>query len=190
MIEYEGIWIETASGKRFELSNPVYDINDIAYSLSNICRFTGHCKRFYSVAEHSMLVARIMQYFEMGDPLEGLLHDSVESVIGDLNSPIKSLLTDYKELESYLDVAMRSQFNLPLRMAQPCKTADLVALCIEAKALVMSGGQNWPCFADPIKEMAEAYPDNAKPTFANFIESDYWVIKFMQAYRQLTGQRQ
>lgn len=53
-------WIETYTGKQFSLDNPTPDmicLEDIAHSLSMICRYNGHCERFYSVATHSILLA-------------------------------------------------------------------------------------------------------------------------------------
>lgn len=53
-------WIMTYSGKRYYYLSPTAEdisIVDIAHALSNKCRFAGHCKDFYSVAQHSFLVA-------------------------------------------------------------------------------------------------------------------------------------
>ena len=67
------------------------DIDDICFALSNICRFTGHVD-FYSVAQHSLLVAQLCQQngASKEDVKWALLHDGAEAYISDLNSPIKS----------------------------------------------------------------------------------------------------
>lgn len=137
-------WIETCKGRAFYLEAPVFDIEEIAHSLSNVCRYAGHCVRFYSVAEHSYLVSRIMDVLKLGDPLEGLLHDGTESVLADIASPWKALLPDYKRIEHKLDAALRKQFELPPEITDGCKTADWVALAIEAKRLLPSRGRDWP----------------------------------------------
>ena len=146
--EGTGPWIELINGGRFYFNKPVYDIGSVAHSLSHICRFTGHCRKFYSVAEHSILVSRIMEDMGLGDPMEGLLHDSVESVLADVARPIKSLLKDYKALEAALDVAMRKQFALPEQMTDGCKRADTIALMIEAREIMPNKGENFENIPD------------------------------------------
>jgi len=72
------------------------DIEDIVHAQSLLCRFNGHNTRFYSVAEHSVHVAREI------DPtltMVGLLHDAVEANLGDVPSPLKTQLPRFKEFE-------------------------------------------------------------------------------------------
>ena len=59
-MERRGDWMQTHSGLRFYPLDPRPEdirIEDIAHALPMICRFNGHCSRFYSVAEHSLNVA-------------------------------------------------------------------------------------------------------------------------------------
>ncbi len=84
--------IVTYTGKAFDLLNPSPDIvciEDIAHSLANLCRYTGHVREFYSVAQHCVLMAKADL---PGDPLKRLLHDAGEAYIGDIASPWKRLL--------------------------------------------------------------------------------------------------
>lgn len=72
---------------------PLADIkvSDIAHGLSMQCRFAGHVRSYYSVAEHSVYVARQLQR-QHGDPrlsLFGLLHDAEEAYMPDMVRPIK-----------------------------------------------------------------------------------------------------
>lgn len=137
------LYIETCSGRKLHLARPSFDIDEIAHALSNSCRFAGHCATFYSVAEHSVLVACIMDVMGWGDPLEGLLHDGTESVLPDIPAPVKGLLPDYRRVEQQLEVALRTQFGLPVGMTDGAKRADWCALYLEASLLMPTGGRDW-----------------------------------------------
>lgn len=83
-------WIMTHTGKKFRPFSPRIediDIEDIAHALSNLCRFNGHTSKFYSVAEHSILVSELCPD-EL--KLKGLLHDAAEAYLGDVPSPLKT----------------------------------------------------------------------------------------------------
>ncbi|AVO51243.1 phosphohydrolase [Ectopseudomonas mendocina] len=92
-------WILTNSARAFDLLNPRAEnvlTTDIAHALSLVCRFNGHCAWHYSVAQHSLLVAYIIEK-EGGTPeeqLAGLLHDAAEAYISDLTRPLKLLLIE------------------------------------------------------------------------------------------------
>lgn len=134
-------YIELVNGSLFYYDKPVWDIGAIAHSLSLTCRFVGQCKKFYSVAEHSILVSRIMEDHGLGDPMEGLMHDAVESVLADVPRPAKNRLPDYKALDKSLDASMRLQFKLPEQMTDGCKQADSLALLLEARELMPDKGE-------------------------------------------------
>lgn len=136
----DGGFIETAGGRYFVIDEPEFYIDDIAHALAMKVRYGGHCRRFYSVAEHSVLVSLICEGEGLADPLEGLLHDAVEAYIGDMPSPIKHVLPDFKALEHRLERQLREQFGLPPEMTPGCKRADLLALYLEAQTLLPSGG--------------------------------------------------
>lgn len=117
-------WIQTRRGISFELLKPSpvdVDIEDLAWSLGRICRFSGHTSKFYSVAEHSILVAQYALKLRHPSPMErgvifmaGLLHDAHEAYAGDLTSPMKVALScridgfkeAYKELVESIDEAI------------------------------------------------------------------------------------
>lgn len=133
-------WIETQNGT-FHLDSPVFRIDDIAHALGQIARFNGHGKFFYSVAEHSCLVAKLMQELDLGDPLEGLLHDATEAYLSDVPSPFKALLPEWQAVDKRLTYQMRKYYWLPPAITEACKVADTLALFIEAHELMPSRGR-------------------------------------------------
>jgi len=98
------------------------DLMDIAHSLSQICRYGGHCQRFYSVAEHSILVSKLV-------PEEhakwGLMHDASEAYLNDLVHGFKTQLNDYYALEKQLMKLIAERFNLPWPMNELVKQVDV-----------------------------------------------------------------
>lgn len=147
------LWIQTYKGNKFYLENPKFDIEEIAHSLSLQCRFTGHIKDFYSVAEHSILVAGLTKELE-GPAFEGLMHDAHEAYFSDLASPWKQVVPDYKRVEHSLEVAMRSEFNLPPVITEIVKMSDWVALFIEARALLNGTLDDWRA-PEGVRELAD-----------------------------------
>lgn len=99
-------WIMTFSGLHYSLDNPQPDqvtLTDIAHHLSQICRYTGATKFFYSVAQHCLLGAGKMQEDGLSARLQLLfmMHDAPEAYYMDVNKPLKELLGEvYERLES------------------------------------------------------------------------------------------
>jgi len=144
-------FIETRKGNKVYVQDPQpdqFDIEDIAYALSNTCRFNGHSAGFLSVAEHSVLVA---QRLPRELQLKGLLHDATEAYLGDIPSPIKQFLPDYKVLETRFEEAISKKFELDEEGWDEVKQADIDALYTEAHYLIQSQGQEWSYFQGPIK---------------------------------------
>jgi 5'-deoxynucleotidase YfbR-like HD superfamily hydrolase len=116
--------ITTLSGKWFDILRPEeyeYDIEEIATALSNLCRYTGHVNKYYSVAEHSVLVSRIVP---VSDALAGLLHDASEAYLGDVSSPLKKLLPEYRAIEDRVQEAIFKQFGLEYPISDAIHEAD------------------------------------------------------------------
>jgi hypothetical protein len=107
-----------------------------------MCRFTGHCRKFYSVAEHCYHVSKIC---EPKDALWGLLHDSSEAYIADIASPLKKtdVFEEYRLAEQKIMDVVEKKYNLGEEPTE-VKFADKVMLAIEMKHLMNFSDAEWP----------------------------------------------
>lgn len=134
-------YIMTFTGKRMRPLQPDpddIDIEDIAHALSNLCRFSGHVRRFYSVAQHSVLVSH---FCNPADALWGLLHDAPEAYLLDLPRPVKKGLrfhgnAVYDVAEDALMDCVCRKFGLDPEMPVSVRKADDVMLATEAHQLM------------------------------------------------------
>ena len=177
--------IELSDGGYFDPANPTApSIQVIAHSLARQCRFTGHSRLFYSVAEHSVLCSLLAEELEWCDPMEALMHDAHEAMISDLAAPWRRHVPDFRECEKRCETALREAYELPERMSGGCKSIDYLALFIEAYFLLPSRGEGW---ADPLTQRVRAL---------KMIKREGWQIRglepeqarnaFMQRYQALT----
>jgi uncharacterized protein len=156
-------WQRMLSGRRLDLLDPSpldIEIEDIAHGLARVARWNGQTKgkHSFSVAQHAVLVERITCYL-LSDPalergraaaltkvdtshilLTALLHDAAEYVIGDMITPLKSVLsTSYKDVEHRLMCAIHMRFGLPAEpnsnVIKLIKKADRIAAFYEATML-------------------------------------------------------
>lgn len=134
--------IATATGQYFNFLEPdplLIDIRDISTGLSNTCRFGGQCKRFYSVAEHCVLMSHIVpERFA----LIALMHDAAEAFTGDIPKPLKQLLPDFAVIEERVEFAVSQAFGIPVKLPPEIKTADRQMLCAE-QMQVMGNSDEW-----------------------------------------------
>ena len=147
----EDAWIQTYSGKKFFPLNPSLDsicIEDIAHALSMQCRFTGHTKFHYSVAQHSVLVSLNC---DKSLALYGLLHDASEAYISDISSPIKrtSAFEPYKKIEKHLQAMIFNKFGLESSEPAHIKEIDLKMLATEARDLFPTPHPEWKLNIQP-----------------------------------------
>lgn len=146
-------WIGTYSGTKFWPLEPRVEeihIEDIAHSLARQCRFNGHCERFYSVAEHSVEVSRVLGAGrrEAGSnpqslALWGLLHDAAETYLSDLVRPIKRhcwfvARLSYRKYASCEEIILRlvaERFGLRYPAPKEVEVADERMLATERQQL-------------------------------------------------------
>lgn len=153
MTRTESNWIQTFSGRQFWPLDPKpgdVDVADIAHALALKCRFAGHCKAFYSVAQHSVLVSTVVPEEEA---LWGLLHDAAEAYLADLPRPVKAETPAFRDAEGRIMRAVAERFGLAWPEPEGVKLADAVLLVTEQRDLM--GPPPAPWFASrPAEPMA------------------------------------
>lgn len=149
-----GNTIKVSAGHYFDLADPSpndVDLSTIAAALSKICRFGGHCPRFYSVAEHSVHCVRVAR--SEGVTLSGLrailLHDAAEAYVGDVVKPLKAMLPSYAEIESRVECAIAEKMLVNFdEHSGVIKVADRAMLKAEKVAMWPDDSERWEGFSD------------------------------------------
>jgi hypothetical protein len=148
-------WLQTFSGRRVCVEDPETDeiyLEDILVALPKLCRFNGHCKDFYSVAQHCVLGAEFaLEWFNKDVAKEFLLHDATETYVGDTIRPIKRTLNKrfpgYEDVEKGFWRAISYKFNIPLEHSEACQHIDNVMLTWEKRDL-LPNSEEWPNLPD------------------------------------------
>lgn len=175
MSKDRGNHITTYTGKKFYHNDPKPEdicIEDIAHALSNICRFAGHCKTFYSVGQHSISVS---YHCPEEDALWGLLHDAAEAYCVDIPRPLKHSvgMESYRHIEYNVMKAVAKKFKLsPKEEPLAVKQADNLLLVTEQRDL-MKGKPNYA-----IKPLR----DKIVPLSSKEVEK-----LFLKRYKELSG---
>lgn len=124
--------MRTISNIKIDFLNPTVDminIEDIAQGLSMQARYNGHCLGFYSVAQHSVMVSRLVpKRLEKA----ALLHDAAEAYCGDVVKSLKELLPDYQKIYANFEKVIAEKYQVDF--SHPwIKDADMVALATEIR---------------------------------------------------------
>lgn len=136
--------ILTYSGMYINPLNPdpsAIRIIDIAHALGNNCRYGGHCPRFYSVAEHSLLVRNLMKQ-QKHDPIvlfAALMHDAEEAYMLDMPTPVKVNFPSYIDACNNLRKVIWDVFQIPYELYEVVKPFDNEAYFQERKRLWTKG---------------------------------------------------
>jgi hypothetical protein len=170
-------WMQTYTGKQFWPLNPIIEdinIEDIAHALSMQCRYGGHVRKFYSVAEHSVLVS---ENVPPKDALWGLLHDATEAYLVDVPRPVKRQLSEYATIERNLMDAICLCFGLDYEMPDSVKAADNSILMDEREELMSTPPADWGYNEPPLGIIMPCWP----PCEAK--------INFLRRYARLVVER-
>ena len=141
-------YIEVYGGDKFcfdDISKNEVDIKVIAHALSLQCRYAGHCKVFYSVAEHSVLMADAL-YESTGEAsvaFEALMHDATEAYVTDIPRPMKAVLPDFKRMEDEVYKLIADKFDLPPQISELVKKADSQIVKDERAQIMIESDNIW-----------------------------------------------
>lgn len=152
-----GPWIQTYTGRAFYPLNPrseEIELEDIAHALSMQCRFTGHVKEFYSVAEHcvrvSWMIDALAGYSMISNnhhvsAFWGLMHDAPEAYLVDVARPIKhmDLMKPYRDIEKRTMDVICDRFGMSHREPPEVKESDRILLAVEARDLMSPLRPGW-----------------------------------------------
>jgi hypothetical protein len=166
----QGDWIQTYTGKQYWPIDPRpedVDILDIAHALSMLCRFGGHCLKFYSVAEHSVHIAHWLRpRYGTRVALCGLLHDGTEPYVTDVPRPTKPFLQGYKDIEQRNWLVIAEHFGLPRALPIVVKEADSRILTDESAQNMATCDEPWSTTTEPLGIQLQYWsPERAKGEF-------------------------
>ena len=182
-------WLLTSEGREHHIAGPyvgasdnVPSLSEIAHSLAQINRFTGHARRPYSVAEHSLLVLGIACHLDAPPDLQfaALMHDAHECIVGDVATPIKHVLgaawSRFEEQQQNLLLHHYGLHEVHQRHRSFLRHCDLVALSTERRDLMLFDPEThapWPALDTPGAEVAPSnspahrlmHPDSTGPSW-------------------------
>lgn len=157
-------WVLAGNGQAYWPAEPQLhdvDLGVIAWSLAQKVRFGGHGRVFYSVAQHSLNVASIvdetLRAQDVDDDVRlpvvkhALFHDAHEAYLADLPSPLKKLPwlePQWRKMEDAWDAVIFEAFEVEStpEIRADVKQADLVALYVEGHTIMPTppGDWKWP----------------------------------------------
>lgn len=148
---YKKAWIQTYTGIPYPILEPEPEyvvVEDIAHALSNMCRFAGHCREFYSVAQHAVLLSYQVPEEEA---FAGLNHDDTEAYVVDMPRPLKHSegLAGYRDVEESNWLAIAKRFAIDPVLPQSVKDADARMLLTEQRDLLGRQSRPWEDVAPP-----------------------------------------
>ncbi len=175
-MDRKGTWSQTYTGKKFWTLDPKpeeVEIKDIAHSLAFQCRFNGHSKSFYSIAQHSVMVSKMVSPEQA---LAALFHDASETYTGDIVSPLKKFLPpEFKRIEKEIEKTIFNHFGIKNVDNFEIKKADMRALFTEMRDLMETPPEKWDD-----EDLFEPHPEKIIPLNPEEAEKE-----FLERYEEL-----
>lgn len=168
----EDMYVRTISGKAVNILNPdpdSIDLRDVAWSLSKQCRLNGHTPVFYSVAEHTLnLVYYLLDKNRQDLVPYALLHDAAEAYLGDIPSPVKKLLPEFKAIEDNILKVILTKFGLEPKIPKEVELADKRIFLDEIEYLRLKGIYDLTGSLEKLNTVIESWNDGARIAFIMF----------------------
>lgn len=165
------LYVATYTGRQFYPLDPQQDqvdIEDIAHGLAYQCRFNGQTRHFYSVAQHSLIVAGLVpKRFR----LAALLHDAAEAYMGDMVKPLKQLFPMFSAIEAKVMAAIGARYGITDFEDRAIKRADLVALAMEKRDLMPYSTEAWSSLKGIVPSPTRITPLPPQEAKALFLEA-------------------
>ena len=176
-------FITTIGGRSFDPVSPEpenIDIDDIAHSLSLICRANGHFKTFFSVARHCINCAREARARGLGTRIQllCLLHDATEAYMGDMTRPLKLHLPYYCECEERLHRQILQALGIPQERESESAVIKEIDNCMLYHEFLIFNG-------DRLYETAPVIHIDIECSERGF---DATKAEFLEMYRQFTAE--
>lgn len=177
MTERKGDWIQTYTGAQFWPLDPrpgEMHLADVAAGLARDCRFGGHCLKFLSVAEHSVMMARYAAFSGCSIRVcrAALFHEVSEGLgLRDMVAPVKKYLPEYKAIEARIMAVAADRFDFDYPLPKEIKTLDARMLLTEQAANMAPAPAPWHTpdnigAVAPLPVMLEFWsPDQAMSNF-------------------------
>ena len=165
-------------------------LDDIAHHLSMICHWNGACKKFFSVAQHSLIVSKICpQHLQKW----ALMHDAAEAYVGDVSRPLKSILSsehvdapyNYKNLEMKILRLVAEEFGLEWPMPAELKVYDNQALELERIYLMHPSTQLHDGNGHGVSYNIDGVEKKVPPSYIVPMLPEIAELAFMSRYRKL-----
>ncbi len=165
------LYVSTYTGKQFfplDSQQDQVDIEDIAHGLAYQCRFNGQTRYFYSVAQHSLIVAGLVPKRLY---LAALLHDAAEAYMGDMVKPLKQLFPLFSSIETKVMATIAGRYGITDLENRAIKRADLIALAMEKRDLMPNSTEPWTSLKGITPSPARITPLSPPEAKALFLEA-------------------